>query len=82
MYRQDAPNIPESALGFHGGRVKVDQQQKQYDFEIKEAKVFVTCKPLQSRFRKLFLPRYTEQQFLDVSQKVLPELSSLSKKSL
>jgi len=65
------------------GRVKVDQQKKQYDFEIKGAKIFVTCneihrlsKPLQSRFRKLFLPRYTEEKFLDVSEKVLPKLSS------
>jgi replication-associated recombination protein RarA len=65
------------------GRVKVDQQKKQYDFEIKEAKVFATCneinrlsKPLQSRFTKLFLPRYTEEKFLDVSEKVLPKLSS------
>jgi hypothetical protein len=33
-------------------------------------------KPLQSRFRKLFLPSYAEQQFLDVSEKVMPELSS------
>ena len=65
------------------GRVKVDQQKKQYDFQIKWAKIFGTCneitrlsKPLQSRFRKLFLPRYTEQQFLDVSEKVLPKISS------
>ena len=65
------------------GRVKVDQQKKQYDFEIKGAKIFGTCneinrlsKPLQSRFRKLFLPRYTDEQFLDVSEKVLPKLSS------
>jgi holliday junction DNA helicase RuvB len=56
------------------GRVKIDQQKKQYNFEIKGAKVFATCneinrlsKPLQSRFRKLFLPRYTEEKFLDVS---------------
>jgi Holliday junction resolvasome RuvABC ATP-dependent DNA helicase subunit len=63
------------------GRVKVDQQKKQYDFEIKGAKVFATCneinklsKPLQSRFRRLFLPRYTEQQFIEVSVKVLPEI--------
>jgi MoxR-like ATPase len=58
------------------GRVKVDQQKKQYDFEIKGAKVFATCNEIdklssQSRFRRLFLPRYTEQQFLDVSEKVL-----------
>ncbi|MGB8937768.1 MAG: ATP-binding protein [Candidatus Nitrosopolaris sp.] len=45
------------------GRIKVVQQKKSYDFEIKGAKVFATCnelnrlsKPLQSRFRKLFLP--------------------------
>ena len=45
------------------GRVKVDQQHKQYDFQIKGAKVFASAndikklgKPLQSRFRKLFLP--------------------------
>jgi Holliday junction resolvasome RuvABC ATP-dependent DNA helicase subunit len=57
------------------GRIKVDQQKKQYDFEIKGAKVFGSCNkikrlsnPLQSRFRKLFLPRYTEEQFLDVTE--------------
>jgi len=65
------------------GRVKVDQQKKQYNFEIKGAKIFATCneinrlsKPLQSRFRRLFLPSYTEKQFLNVSEKVLPKLSS------
>ena len=64
------------------GRIRIDQQKKQYDFEIKGAKVFATCneinrlsKPLQSRFRRLFLPRYTEEQFLDVSKKVLPNLT-------
>jgi len=64
------------------GRVKVDQMRRQYDFEIKGAKVFASCneiskisKPLQSRFRKLFLHRYSEQKFLDVSEKVLPKLS-------
>jgi hypothetical protein len=65
------------------GRVKIGQQKKQYDFQIKGAKVFATCneinrlsKPLQSRFRRLFLPSYTEEQFLNVSEKVLPKLSS------
>jgi hypothetical protein len=28
-----------------------------------------------SRFRKLFLPRYTEEQFLDVPEKVLSKTS-------
>ena len=31
-------------------------------------------RPLQSRFRRLHLPSYTEQQFLEVSVKVLPKL--------
>ena len=52
------------------------------DFELEGCKVFATAneinrlsKPLQSRFRKLFLPRYTEEQFLDVSEKVLSKTS-------
>jgi MoxR-like ATPase len=63
------------------GHIKVDQIRKQYDFKIKGAKVFAACneitrisKPLQSRFRRLHLPRYTEDQFLEVSVKVLPKL--------
>jgi hypothetical protein len=59
------------------GRVKIDQQKRQYDFKIRGAKVFATCneinrlsKPLVSRFHKLFLSRYTEEQFIDVSVKV------------
>ena len=31
-------------------------------------------KPLQSRFRRLHLPPYTEEQFLEVSARVLPKL--------
>jgi replication-associated recombination protein RarA len=57
------------------------QMLKQYDFTIKGAKVFAACneitrlsRPLQSRFRRLHLPPYTEQQFLEVSAKVLPKL--------
>ena len=63
------------------GHIKVDQMRKQYDFKIKGAKVFATCneiaklsRPLQSRFRRLHLPPYTEEQFLEVSAKVLPKL--------
>jgi hypothetical protein len=55
--------------------------RKQYDFKIKGAKVFAACneitrlsRPLQSRFRRLHLPSYTEEQFLEVSVKVLPKL--------
>jgi hypothetical protein len=60
----------------------VTQQKKRYDFEIKGVKVFASAndisrisKPLQSRFMKLFLSKYTKEQFLDVSEKVLPKLS-------
>jgi hypothetical protein len=63
-------------------RIKVDQMRRQYDFRIENGKVFASCNdikrlsaPLQSRFRRLFLPRYTEEQFLDVSEKVLPKTS-------
>jgi len=50
--------------------------------EIKGAKVFPSANdikkisvPLQSRFRKLFLPKYSEEVFLNVSEKVLSKLS-------
>jgi hypothetical protein len=77
------PNqFQEKLLNFmEGGHIKVDQMRKKYDFRIKGAKVFAACKeltrlskPLQSRFRRLHLPRYTEEQFLEVSVKVLPKL--------
>ncbi|HYA84527.1 MAG TPA: hypothetical protein VEH06_13935, partial [Candidatus Bathyarchaeia archaeon] len=32
-------------------------------------------RPLQSRFRRLYLPPYTEEQFLDISEKVLSKVS-------
>ncbi|MGB6533040.1 MAG: ATP-binding protein, partial [Candidatus Nitrosopolaris sp.] len=72
----------EKLLNFmESGHIKVDQIRKQYDFRIKGAKVFAACneitrlsKPLQSRFRRLHLPPYTEEQFLDVAAKVLPKL--------
>src|ERR1700739_1326492 len=48
-----------------------------YDFTIKGAKVFAACNEitrLSTRFRCLHLPPYTEEQFLEVSTKVLPKL--------
>jgi replication-associated recombination protein RarA len=79
-----ARQFQEKLLNFmESGHIKVDQIRIQYDFQIKGAKVFATCneinrlsKPLQSRFRRLFLPSYTEEQFLNVSEKVLPKRSS------
>jgi MoxR-like ATPase len=65
------------------GHIKVDQIRKRYDFTIKGAKVFAACneitrlsRPLQSRFRRLHLPPYTKEQFLEVSIKVLPNLKT------
>jgi len=73
----------EKLLNFmESGHIKVDQMRKQYDFKIDGAKVFGACneitrlsKPLQSRFRRLYLPPYTEEQFLDISEKVLSKVS-------
>jgi MoxR-like ATPase len=72
----------EKLLNFmESGHIKVNQMRKQHDFIIKGAKVFAACneitrlsKPLQSRFRRLYLPPYTEEQFLEVAAKVLPKL--------
>jgi Holliday junction resolvasome RuvABC ATP-dependent DNA helicase subunit len=65
----------EKLLNFmESGHIKVDQMRRQYDFKIKGAKVVAACneiarlsRPLQSRFRRLHLPPYSEQQFLEVS---------------
>src|SRR5262252_6651664 len=72
----------EKLLNFmESGHIKLDQMRRQYDFKIKGAKVFAGCneitrlsRPLQSRFRRLHLPSYTEEQFLEVAVKVLPKL--------
>jgi transcriptional regulator with AAA-type ATPase domain len=70
----------EKLLNFmESGHINVDQIRKQYDFKIKGAKVFAAAdeiawlsRPLQSRFRRLHLPPYTEEQFLEASVEVLP----------
>ena len=56
--------------------------RRQYDFEIKDVKVFATCneinrlsKPLRSRFRRLHLPQYSREQFPQIAVKVCPKLS-------
>jgi len=36
-------------------------------------------KPFQSRFRKLFLPKYSEQEFVKVAIKVLPTNENLTR---
>jgi len=66
-----------------GGRVKVDQMKRQYDFVIPKLKVFASANdlnkitpPLRSRFRRLHLPKYTRDQFLEIAVKVCPKLSS------
>jgi ATP-dependent Lon protease len=64
------------------GRVKVDQKNLELDFDLEGLKVFATSndlsklsKPLASRFRRLNLPKYTKEQFLDVAIKVCPKLA-------
>jgi holliday junction DNA helicase RuvB len=64
------------------GHVKVDQKNHSCDFILEGFKIFATAnditklsKPVQSRFRRLYLPRYTKEQFLDVAVKVCPKLN-------
>jgi ATP-dependent Lon protease len=79
----------EKLLGFlESGRVKVDQKNLQLDFTIKNVKVFASANglnkiipPLRSRFRRLHLPRYTRDQFLEIAVKVcikLPQETALT----
>ncbi|MGB6533363.1 MAG: ATP-binding protein [Candidatus Nitrosopolaris sp.] len=63
------------------GRVKVHRKNLQLDFVLEDLKVFASSndlsklsKPLQSRFRRLHLPKYTKEQFLSVAVKVCPKL--------
>jgi replication-associated recombination protein RarA len=56
-------------------------KDRSFHFEIHNCKVFATCtdisglsKSMQSRFRRLHLAAYTEEQFLDVAVRVLPKL--------
>jgi len=73
-------NFQNKLLNFlESGHVKVDQKKVQYDFTIKGVKCFGAANnpkkispPLMSRFGKpLYLPKYTKEQFLSVSEKVL-----------
>jgi hypothetical protein len=59
------------------GHIKVDQMKRQYDLTIKGAKVFASANdlnkssaPLRSRFRRLHLPKYTKEQFLELQYSV------------
>jgi hypothetical protein len=68
----------EKLLNFmESGHIKVDQMRKHYDFKIKGAKVFGACNEIsrlsKPNYRRLHLPPYTEDQFLEVSTKVLPK---------
>jgi ATP-dependent Lon protease len=55
--------------------------KRQYDLTIKGAKVFASANdlnklsaPLRSRFRRLHLPKYTKEQFLEIAIKICPKL--------
>ena len=73
-------NFQEKMLNFlESGRIKVDQQRRQIDIEMKGVKVFGAAndvtrvtKPLLSRFTiPIYLQRYTQEQFVSASIKVL-----------
>jgi ATP-dependent Lon protease len=55
--------------------------KRQYDFTLKNAKVFASANdlnklsaPLMSRLRSLHLPKYRKDQFLEIAVKVCPKL--------
>lgn len=80
-YKLPRPFQEKLLMFLENSRIKVDQVKRQYDFVIPGATVFATAnnidrlsKPLASRFRKLFLPPYNKQQFLQVAVRVLPKL--------
>jgi hypothetical protein len=56
-------------------------KDRSFHFEIQNCKVFASCtdisglsKSMQSRFRRVHLAAYSEEQFLDVAVRVLPKL--------
>jgi ATP-dependent Lon protease len=56
-------------------------KDRSFHFEIQNCKVFATCtyisglsNSMQSRFRRLHLAAYTEEQFLEVAVRMLPKL--------
>jgi replication-associated recombination protein RarA len=63
------------------GHISVIQMKRRYDFTMKDVKIFATSndverisRPMLSRFRKLTLPEYTKEEFLEISARVLPKL--------
>jgi len=81
--RENVQTISGEVAQLSRVRAREGEQRRQYDFTIEGVKVFATCndinrlsKPLQSRFRKLYLKRYSEEQFIHVAGKVLPKLSA------
>jgi hypothetical protein len=64
-------------------------KDRSFHFEIQNCKVFATCtdisglsKSMQSRFRRLHLAAYTEEQFLDVAVRVLPKLQETTARKI
>ena len=64
-------------------------KDRSFHFEIQNCKVFATCtdisglsKSMQSRFRRLHLAAYTEEQFLDVAVRVLPKLQEMTARKI
>jgi replication-associated recombination protein RarA len=72
-------NYKEMLLNFaETGRVKVAQQNRQFDFTIPNAKIFATAndikrvtEPMESRFVVLHVPEYDEQEFIEIAHRML-----------
>lgn len=65
------------------GEINVIQMKRRYSFTMKDVKIFATSndverisRPMLSRFRKLTLPAYTKEEFVEISARVLPKLKT------
>ncbi len=75
-------NFQNHLINFlENGHVKADRMGRSFQLEIKNCKVFATCTDIsglsdsmKSRFSRLRLAAYSEEQFLDVAVRVLPKL--------
>lgn len=66
---------------FEDGKMLSQRVKKQYNFDIKRLKVYISCNDwnslypaFQSRFLDMHLPEYTFPQFQEVACKILPHL--------
>jgi len=77
-------NYQEKFLTFaQTGRIKIDKVGKHVDVQIQGVKIYATANditritpPLHSRFRKIWVPKYTEENLIAIAAKQFPHLKA------